>query len=458
MKGLMEADGCVASRDQEMSLEMTSRNVVESIRFMLMRFGILTSGNIRDRVGNVSSYQDITTRQLVYVLRLPKVEELTQLFNNPAGKYVSFLNWNGYVFSRVDAVTQVQYEGVVVDFEVLPNHNYVTHIGVAHNGGGKRKGAFAIYLEPWHADVMDFLELKKNHGKEELRARDLFYAMWIPDLFMERVRDNGEWSLFDPNEAPGLFDVHSGEFDALYHRYEQEGRARKVIKAQDLWFAILESQIETGTPYILYKDACNRKSNQQNLGTIRSSNLCTEILEYTSPDEVAVCNLGSLALSKFVTEDGIFDHQRLFDVTRILTRNLNKVIDVNYYPIPEARNSNMRHRPIGLGVQGLADAFILMRYPFDSAEARQLNTEIFETIYYAALTESCVLAQEQGTYESYEGSPASKGILQYDMWGVTPSARWDWSALKAEIKQHGLRNSLLVAPMPTASTSQILGQ
>ncbi len=324
-------------------------------------------------------------------------------------------------------------------------------------GGGKRKGAFAIYLEPWHADIFDFLELKKNHGKEELRARDLFYAMWISDLFMRRVKENGEWSLFDPNEAPGLYDVHSGEFEALYHKYEEEGRARKVVKAQDLWFAILESQIETGTPYILYKDACNRKSNQQNLGTIRSSNLCTEIVEYTSPDEVAVCNLASLALGKYVKEDGTYDFERLYEVTRIVTRNLNKVIDVNYYPIEEARNSNMRHRPIGLGVQGLADAFILMRHPFDSPEARQLNRDIFETIYFAALSESNALAERDGTYESYKGSPASKGILQYDMWGVEPGERWDWSDLKKKIKKNGLRNSLLVAPMPTASTSQILG-
>ncbi|PTM08828.1 MAG: ribonucleoside-diphosphate reductase subunit alpha [Bacteroidetes bacterium] len=324
-------------------------------------------------------------------------------------------------------------------------------------GGGKRKGAFAIYLEPWHADIFDFLELKKNHGKEEMRARDLFYAMWMPDLFMLRVKENGNWSLFDPNEAPGLFDVHSGEFEALYHKYEQEGRARKTIKAQDLWFAILESQIETGTPYILYKDAANRKSNQQNLGTIRSSNLCTEIMEYTSPDEVAVCNLGSLSLGKFVKADGTYDFDYLFEVTRILTRNLNKVIDVNYYPIPEARNSNMRHRPIGLGVQGLADAFILMRFPFDSPEAHKLNKDIFETIYYAALTESCALAAKDGAYQSFPGSPSSKGILQYDMWGVTPSDRWDWIELKKNIQTHGLRNSLLVAPMPTASTSQILG-
>lgn len=324
-------------------------------------------------------------------------------------------------------------------------------------GGGKRKGAFAVYLEPWHADVFEFLDLKKNHGKEEMRARDLFYAMWIPDLFMERVKSDGEWSLFCPNESPGLFDCYGGEFEALYHRYEREGRARKVVKAQELWFAILESQIETGTPYILYKDAANKKSNQQNLGTIRSSNLCTEIIEYTSPDEVAVCNLGSINLSKFVKEDRSYDFQQLESIARVLTRNLNRIIDINYYPIEEARNSNMRHRPIGIGVQGLADAFLLMRYPFDSAEARRLNKDIFETIYYAAVSESCRMAQEQGAYSSFAGSPASKGMLQFDLWGVEPSKRHDWDALKKEVVQHGLRNSLLLAPMPTASTSQILG-
>ncbi|MBE2208242.1 MAG: ribonucleoside-diphosphate reductase subunit alpha [Saprospiraceae bacterium] len=324
-------------------------------------------------------------------------------------------------------------------------------------GGGKRKGAFAVYLEPWHADVFEFLELKKNHGKEELRARDLFYAMWISDLFMERVKADAEWSLFCPHEAPGLYDTYGGEFEALYHRYEQEGRARKTVKAQELWFAILESQIETGTPYILYKDAANKKSNQKNLGTIRSSNLCTEIMEYTSPDEVAVCNLASINLSKFVREDRSFDFERLVDITRVVTRNLNRIIDINYYPIPEARNSNFRHRPIGIGVQGLADAFLLMRMPFDSDEARALNRDIFEAIYYGALQESCAQAAQNGAYESYPGSPASQGILQYDMWDVTPTHRFDWSALKAEIARHGLRNSLLLAPMPTASTSQILG-
>lgn len=323
-------------------------------------------------------------------------------------------------------------------------------------GGGKRKGSFAIYIEPWHADVEDFLELKKNHGKEEMRARDLFYAMWIPDLFMQRVEQNGDWTLMCPNECPGLGDNWGEKFEALYEKYESEGKGRKTMKAQDLWFKILESQIETGTPYILFKDSANRKSNQQNLGTIKSSNLCTEIIEYTAPDEVAVCNLGSIALPKFV-EKGKFNHDKLFEITVELTKNLNRVIDQNYYPVPEARRSNMRHRPIGIGVQGLADAFILMRYPFESVEAKVLNREIFETIYYAALTASKELAKEEGHYETYPGSPASKGILQFDMWNVKPSDRWEWDILRDEIKQHGIRNSLLVAPMPTASTAQILG-
>ena len=323
-------------------------------------------------------------------------------------------------------------------------------------GGGKRKGSFAIYMEPWHADVFDFLDLKKNHGKEEQRARDLFYAMWIPDLFMKRVEENGDWTLMCPNECPGLADTHSAEFEALYTSYEASGKGRKTIKAQDLWFKILESQIETGTPYMLYKDAANSKSNQQNLGTIKSSNLCTEIIEYTAPDEVAVCNLASVALPKYVN-NGTFDHDKLFEVTYQVTKNLNRIIDRNYYPIQEARNSNMRHRPIGIGVQGLADAFILMRFPFDSDEARTLNREIFETIYYAACTASKDLAKEEGAYETFQGSPASEGRLQFDMWDVKPTDRWEWDVLKEEIKEHGLRNSLLLAPMPTASTAQILG-
>jgi ribonucleoside-diphosphate reductase alpha chain len=323
-------------------------------------------------------------------------------------------------------------------------------------GGGKRKGSFAIYLEPWHADIFEFLDLRKNVGKEEIRARDLFTALWIPDLFMKRVKDTGEWSLMCPNECPGLSDTYGAAFEALYTKYESEGKARKTVKAQELWFAILDSQIETGNPYMLYKDACNEKSNQKNLGTIKSSNLCTEILEYTSADEVAVCNLASLALPRFV-EDGKFNHEKLFDVTYVATKNLNKIIDRNYYPVPEARNSNLRHRPIGLGVQGLADVFIMLRMAFDSAEARQMNKDIFETIYYAALTASKDLAKELGAYETYKGSPISKGQFQFDLWGVAPSNRWEWDILREEISKYGVRNSLLVAPMPTASTSQILG-
>ena len=323
-------------------------------------------------------------------------------------------------------------------------------------GGGKRKGSFAIYVEPWHADIFDFLDLKKNHGKEEQRARDLFYALWIPDLFMKRVEENGDWTLMCPHECPGLSDTYGKKFEKLYKKYESEGKGRKTMKAQELWFKILESQIETGTPYMLYKDAANEKSNQKNLGTIKSSNLCTEIIEYTAPDEVAVCNLASIALPKFVI-DGKFDHEKLFNVTYRVTRNLDKVIDANYYPDPEARNSNMRHRPIGIGVQGLADAFILMRHAFDSPEAKQLNKEIFETIYYAAVTASKDLAIENGPYETWKGSPISNGVFQFDMWKVKPTDRWEWDLLREEVKKHGVRNSLLLAPMPTASTAQILG-
>ena len=345
-------------------------------------------------------------------------------------------------------------------------------------GGGKRKGAFAIYLEPWHPDVFEWLDLRKNHGKEEARARDLFYGLWTPDLFMKRVESNGDWSLFCPNEAPGLADCWGDEFVKLYEKYESEGRARKTIKAQTLWFAILEAQVETGNPYMLFKDACNSKSNQQNLGTIKCSNLCTEIVEYTAPDETAVCNLASIGLNRFVVDravtrregekivklvgslkagDRYFDFEKLAEVTTTVATNLNKIIDVNYYPAETARNSNMRHRPIGIGVQGLADAFILLGMPFDSAEAAQLNKDIFETIYFAALKASMETAKKDGPYSSYEGSPVSKGQLQFDMWGVSPSDRHDWAQLRKDIAQYGVRNSLLLAPMPTASTSQILG-
>ncbi|MGJ8738880.1 ribonucleoside-diphosphate reductase subunit alpha [Zobellia laminariae] len=326
-------------------------------------------------------------------------------------------------------------------------------------GGGKRKGSFAIYMEPWHADIYAFLDLKKNHGKEEMRARDLFYAMWISDLFMRRVEANEDWTLMCPNECPGLFTRHSEEFEELYIKYENEGKGRKTVKARDLWEKILESQIETGTPYMLYKDAANRKSNQKNLGTIRSSNLCTEIMEYTSPDEVAVCNLASIALPMFIKNKS-FDHKELFKVTKRVTRNLNRVIDRNYYPVIEAKNSNMRHRPIGLGVQGLADVFILLRLPFTSEGAKKLNQEIFETLYFAAVTASMEMAKEEGPYSTFEGSPISEGDFQFNLWGIKDeelSGRWDWAKLRKEVVKNGVRNSLLVAPMPTASTSQILG-
>ena len=326
-------------------------------------------------------------------------------------------------------------------------------------GGGKRKGSFAIYVEPWHADIFEFLDLKKNHGKEEMRARDLFYAMWIPDLFMKRVEANEEWTLMCPNECPGLFSSHSEDFEKLYTEYEARGKGRKTIKARELWEKILESQIETGTPYMLYKDAANRKSNQKNLGTIRSSNLCTEIMEYTSPDEVAVCNLASIALPMFI-KNGEFDHKELFKVTKRVTKNLNRVIDRNYYPVKEAENSNMRHRPIGLGVQGLADTFIMLRLPFTSDEAKKLNQDIFETLYFAAVTASMEQAKEEGPYSTFKGSPISRGEFQHNLWGIKDtelSGRWDWEKLRKSVVKNGVRNSLLVAPMPTASTSQILG-
>ena len=327
-------------------------------------------------------------------------------------------------------------------------------------GGNKRPGAFAIYLEPWHSDVFEFVDLRKNHGKDEVRARDLFLALWVPDLFMKRVEKNEDWSLMCPAEAPGLSDCYGEEFEQLYEKYEREGRAKRTVKAQKLWYSILEAQIETGNPFMLYKDSANRKSNQKNLGTIKSSNLCTEIMEYSSPEETAVCNLASIALPTFIEGTGpdkVYNFQRLHDVSKVVCKNLNRIIDINYYPVPSARRSNMRNRPIGIGVQGLADAFMIMGYPFDSQEARRLNVQIFETIYHAALERSCELAEQYGTYETYEGSPASQGILQYDMWNRTPSDLWDWTALKAKIAKHGLRNSLLLAPMPTASTSQILG-
>lgn len=458
LKGLLENN--ITIHKNYAHMKNSYSDITESIRYMFLRLGVIISGN----------------SSVIEIPLLPQVVKMLNLDITPADSlFDSFFIRNGCIFTKVVENSIVKnYTGRVMDIEVdnEQHHNFLTHSGLVKNGGGKRKGSFAIYLEPWHADIFDFLELKKNNGKEEMRARDLFYALWISDLFMERVENNGDWTLFCPNEAPGLSDVYGDEFKKLYTQYETEGRGRQTVKAQQLWFAILQSQIESGTPYMLYKDACNEKSNQKNLGVIKSSNLCTEIVEYTSKDEIAVCNLASIALNAYVKNDDkkSFDYNKLAEVSRIITRNLNKIIDINYYPVPEARNSNLRHRPIGIGVQGLADTFALMEYPFESLEAAQLNKNIFETIYYASLTASCELAEKEGPYSSFYGvgenpipCPASNGVLQFDLWNVKPNQDsilgpvYDWDSLKQRIRKHGLRNSLLLAPMPTASTAQILG-
>jgi ribonucleoside-diphosphate reductase alpha subunit len=373
------------------------------------------------------------------------------------------MKYDNYLLTPITSISEPSnYKGVLYDLQMEKEHNYLLHNGLVHNGGGRRNGSFAIYLEPWHADIEMFLQMRKNHGDEELKARDLFYALWISDLFMERVKtEDGKWTLFCPDECPGLSDVYGDEFVALYTKYEQAGKGRKTMKARDLWFQILDAQMETGTPYLLYKDACNKKSNQKNVGTIKSSNLCTEILEYSDENETAVCNLASLALPSFIDQSQsppVFNYDKLHEVSKLVTYNLNRIIDVNYYPTPKTRRSNLRHRPIGIGVQGLADVFMLLNIPFCSDEAKLINKHIFETIYHAALESSCEIAMKEGVYETFRGSPASQGILQFDLWGIDPTnTRYDWTALKASIKIHGLRNSLLLAPMPTASTSQILG-
>jgi ribonucleoside-diphosphate reductase alpha chain len=374
-------------------------------------------------------------------------------------QFYKFFKYGNYLLTRIKNITKEEYSGTLYDLQMKEEHNYMLHNGIVHNGGGKRNGSFAIYLEPWHPDIEDFLEMKKNHGDEELKGRDLFYALWICDLFMERVKNNAKWSLFCPHECPGLSDEYGEAFNELYEKYELSNKARKIINARDLWFKILDSQMETGTPYLLYKDAANKKSNQQNLGTIKSSNLCTEIIQYSDENETAVCNLASIALPSFVNSDTKeFDYDKLHSVTKVVTNNLNKVIDINFYPTEKTKTSNLRHRPIGIGVQGLADTFILMDIAFHSEEAKEVNTLIFETIYHAALEKSNELSFDQGPYSSFDNSPASKGVLQFDMWNVKPNEnKYDWSKLKSSIIRGGLRNSLLVAPMPTASTSQILG-
>jgi len=463
LKGLIDTDGCISTnKSTEIVFDSTSINLIESVRFLCMRMGVLTSGYIRDRVGESHETKRgiIENKRISYCLRIPKTREICDLLNIEYNdkNFFKFMRYNDYLLSRIQDIRTEQYKGVLYDLQMKDEHNYLLHNGLVHNGGGRRNGSFAIYLEPWHADIEIFLQMRKNHGDEELKARDLFYALWIPDLFMERVKSNGKWTLMCPDECPGLSDVYGEEFNALYTKYEAENRGRISINARDLWFQILDAQMETGTPYLLYKDVVNKKSNQKNVGIIKSSNLCTEITEYSDDKETAVCNLASIALPMFVDATGAMDYNKLHEVAKVVAGNLNRIIDVNYYPTPKTRVSNMRHRPIGIGVQGLADVFMLMNIPFHSEEAKKINRDIFETIYHAALERSCELAIEEGPYETFTGSPASQGLLQFDMWNVEPgNERYNWNELKECIKIHGLRNSLLLAPMPTASTSQILG-
>lgn len=463
LKGLLDTDGC---NNKELVFDSTSRNLIESVRFICLKMGILTSGYVRDRVGesHVSSAGSlIINKKISYCLKIPKTKTICDLMNMDYddNQFFKFFKYNDFLLTRIKSIKTEEYSGTLYDLQMKTQHDYLLHNCVVHNGGGKRNGSFAIYMEPWHADIELFLDMRKNHGDEELKARDLFYALWIPDLFMERVKTDGTWTLMCPDECPGLADVCGDEFATLYTKYEQSGKGRKTIKARDIWFKVLDAQMETGTPYLCYKDAANKKSNQQNLGVIKSSNLCSEIIEYSDENETAVCNLASIGLPTFVdAETKMFDYKKLHEVSQVITKNLNKVIDVNYYPTEKTRVSNMRHRPIGIGVQGLADVFMLMDVPFHSDAAKEINQTIFETIYHGALTASADLAEKDGSYETYAGCPVSKGLLQYDMWNTQPkysNEMFDWAALKLQIKAHGLRNSLLMAPMPTASTSQILG-
>ena len=464
IKGLLDTDGCMSAK--ELVFDNTSYHLIENIRYLCLRMGILTSGLERNRVGNshVSCYGSVIEHKKInYVLRIPKTREMCSLLecSYKDDQFFKFFRYENFLFTRVQKIENTEYKGTLYDLQMTKEHNYTLHNGIVHNGGGKRNGSFAIYLEPWHGDIEVFLQMRKNHGDEELKARDLFYGLWIPDLFMERVKANSTWTLMCPDECPDLSDVYGDEFKELYERYESQGRGKKTMQARDLWFQILDAQMETGTPYLCYKDAANRKSNQKNIGIIKSSNLCTEILEVSTSKETAVCNLASIALPSFVdtsTQPPSYNFEKLHEISKIVTNNLNKVIDVNFYPTEKTHTSNMRHRPIGIGVQGLADTFIQMGYTFESEQAKTLNKHIFETIYHGALERSCEIATVNGPYETFYGSPASNGILQYDMWNVCPSQeRYDWVSLKERIKNNGLANSLLLAPMPTASTSQILG-
>jgi len=514
IKGIIDADDC---KHKELVFESTSLNLIEVMRYLLLRMGVLTSGYVDDLVGakHHTKNGSIEHKKINYVLNIPQTKTICELLKiEKSGEFLKQFRCNDFVYTRIKNIKTSHYNGTLYDLQMKEVHNYMTNNGIVHNGGGRRNGSFAIYLEPWHADIDMFLQMRKNHGDEELKARDLFYALWIPDLFMKRVETNSEWTLMCPDECPGLSDVYGEEFDDLYVKYENSGLIKKKVNARELWLKILDSQMETGTPYLLYKDAANKKSNQKNLGTIKSSNLCTEIMEYSDAQETAVCNLASIALSTFVNKDKSFDYEKLHEVSKLVTENLNKIIDTNYYPTEKTKTSNLKHRPIGIGVQGLADTFALMDLPFESDEASEVNKLIFETIYHAAIkmsNELAILRQQSilrvkklygqttiedlpsgileyndivseefsetewidliptkeelmidddnllGSYSSFEGSPASKGILQFDLWDTIPSGKFDWDTLKNSIQLYGIRNSLLLAPMPTASTSQILG-
>lgn len=502
VKGLIHTDGCI---HKEISFDSTSLELIEGMRYLLLRMGIMTSGQVRNRIGEKHETVNgtIENKKLSYVLRIPKTRDICDLLTieYDENQFFKFFTYKNMMFSRIQDITESQYSGILYDLQMTKEHNYMIHNGIVHNGGGKRNGSFAIYLEPWHADIELFLQMRKNHGDEELKARDLFYAIWMPDLFMERMKSDGDWTLMCPDECPGLADVYGQNFVDLYTKYEKEGKGRKTMKARDLWFQILDAQMETGTPYLVYKDAANKKSNQKNLGTIKSSNLCSEIIEYSDDKESAVCNLASIALPAFIRKDEkgdpYYDYDELHKVTKVVTYNLNRIIDVNFYPTEKTQRSNMRHRPIGIGVQGLADVFMQLGLPFAHEDSKQINKWIFETIYHAAVEQSCEIAKERyeqvkakcydvtvqdtsaydlfndfeknmwdalrdhkttvGSYSTFEGSPASNGILQFDMWNVEPTSRYNWSELKSQIQKYGMRNSLLMAPMPTASTSQILG-
>ena len=438
--------------------------VTEDIRFLCLKQGVLTEASFigQDDVSTIRKNWDGTVEHTFPKIAFHLTCEMNTLLNINLWEGPTYRRIGNYLLSRVTSIESGEYTGVLYDLQMTKEHNYLLHNGLVHNGGGKRNGSFAIYLETWHADIEIFLQMKKNHGEEELKARDLFYALWISDLFMELMHSNGKWTLLCPDECPGLAEVWGDDFKTLYEKYEQEGKGRKTMNARDLWIQILDAQMETGTPYLLYKDAANRKSNQQNLGTIKSSNLCCEIIEYSDGNESAVCNLSSIALPSFLTKNPddkyVFDYEKLHQVASIVTYNLNAVIDNSYYPTEKSKKSNIRTRPIGIGVQGLADVFMMMGIPFDGDDARTINRRIFETIYHGALEQSCLMAKETGTYECFAGSPASKGILQFDLWNVVPdSGRYDWNKMKQDIQEFGLKNSLLLAPMPTASTSQILG-